>query len=107
MNEFRKVSADNQGNCYVAGTISGMVLFGSLSFSSAGGKDVCLAKYDFKGSLMWVLQGGGANDDEGVTLSSDGAGNCFLAGQFIESASFGRAQVAGNKMQDVFISRIK
>jgi len=107
LNEYRKVSTDAAGNCYVAGTISGDVLFGSIKITSAGGKDACITKYDAKGSLMWVLQGGGEYDDEGMTISADQAGNCYVGGQFSDEASFGRLKFSGWGSLDIFISRIK
>ncbi|MBI4930778.1 MAG: SBBP repeat-containing protein [Bacteroidetes bacterium] len=107
LNEYRKVSTDAAGNCYVAAAISQDVLFGSINITSAGGKDACIVKYDQKGSLMWVLQGGGTEDDEGMTISSDQAGNCYVGGEFNTNGEFGRLKFSGWGLQDIFISRIK
>ena len=107
LNEFRKVSTDAAGNCYAAGSITNNVLFGNISMTSSGGKDACVAKYDTKGNLMWVLQAGGEEEDEAMCVSSDAAGNCFAVGQFTSSATFGRPKFSGWGAQDIFISRIK
>ena len=107
LNEYRKVSVDAMGNSYVAGTLSKDVLFGNIQMTSSGGKDACVAKYDSKGTLMWVLQGGGPLDDEAMTISADPAGNCYVGGEFNTSASFGRLKFSGWGLQDIFISRIK
>ena len=107
LNQYRKVSADAGNNCYVTGSVSGDVLFGTIPITSAGGKDACIVKYDSKGILMWVLQGGGTEDDEGVAIASDAAGNCFVGGQFDTNAAFGRLKFSGWGVQDIFISRIK
>jgi hypothetical protein len=107
LNEYRKVSADAEGNCYVTGSITEDVLFGRINIKSAGGKDACIVKYDSNGSLMWVLQGGGTKDDEGTVISSDAAGNCYVGGIFNAYASFGRLNFSGWLQQDIFISRIK
>ena len=105
--EYRKVSTDANGNCYVAGSIEGDVSFNNTKVSSFGGKDACVVKYDNKGNLMWVLQGGGTDDDEAMSISSDATGVCYVGGQFNNSATFGRAKVNGWALQDIFISRIK
>ncbi|MBI3503187.1 MAG: SBBP repeat-containing protein [Bacteroidetes bacterium] len=105
-NEFRKVSSDINGNAYVVGTISGDVLFGTIKMTSAGEKDASIAKYDSKGSLMWVMQGGGENEDEGMCISTDQAGNCYVGGEFTNAATFGR-KFSGWLLQDIFVSRIK
>ncbi len=107
LNEFRKVSSDAQGNCYVTGTILGSVGFDKVSVTSAGGKDACIAKYDSKGTLMWVQQAGGEDDDEGMCVASDASGNCYAVGQFNTAANFGRHKFSGWGSQDIFISRIK
>ena len=105
--EFRKVSTDGAGNSYVAGSITGDVKFENTAISSMGDKDACIAKYDNKGTLMYVLQGGGTDDDECMSISTDGTGNCYVGGQFNTSATFGKMKFAGWMQQDVFISRIK
>lgn len=107
LSQYRKVSTDAGNNCYVTGTISGDVLFGTIPIKSAGGKDACIVKYDSKGTLMWVLQGGGTEDDEGVSIATDASGNCFVGGEFNTNAEFGRLKFSGWGVQDIFISRIK
>ncbi len=106
-NEFKQVSTDAAGNSYVVGSISDKVKFGNIELTSAGAKDVCIAKYDPKGTLMWVLQGGGEENDEGITISADQSGNCYVGGTFISNATFGRMKFSGWGAQDIFISRIK
>jgi hypothetical protein len=106
-NEYSKVSTDASGSCYVSGFFSSEVLLGTTKITSNGGKDACIAKYDSKGSLMWVLQGGGTEDDEGMCITTDKAGVCYMAGQFNTAASFGRMKVSGWLLNDIFISRIK
>ena len=106
-NEFKQVSVDAAGNSYVVGSISNKVMFGSIELTSAGAKDACVAKYDPKGTLMWVLQGGGEENDEGLSIAVDPGGNCYVGGLFNTSASFGRQKFSGWGLQDIFISRIK
>lgn len=106
-NEFRKVSTDASGNCYVVGAIGENVSIGSIELASNGEKDACIVKYDQKGSLMWALQGGGSESDEGLAISSDAAGNCYVGGLFIDNAIFGRVKLSGINLYDIFISRIK
>jgi hypothetical protein len=105
--EFRKVTSDGAGNIYVAGSISGDVSLEKTSLTSTGDKDACVAKYDPKGNLLWVLQGGGSEDDECMSISSDPAGNCYTGGLFSSAATFGKMKVNGWAQQDIFISRIK
>lgn len=105
--EFHKVSVDAGSNCYVVGSITNSAMFGKTEAKSAGGKDACVAKYDPKGTLMWVIQGGGADNDDGVSIDADAAGNCYMAGQFVNDVTFGRMKFSGWGLQDIFISRLK
>lgn len=107
LNEYRKVTADAAGNCYVAGTISGDVAIENSNVISTGGKDAFIAKYNLKGDLLWTLQGGGIEDDECMTITTDAGGNCYVAGQYISKASFGKQDFSGWAIQDIFISKIK
>lgn len=105
--EYRKVSMDAAGNSFVAGSISGEVLFDNTTITPAGEKDACVAKYGPKGELMWVLQGGGIENDESMSISTDASGNSYVAGQFNTSATFGRMKASGWSLQDIFVSKIK
>lgn len=107
LSEYHKISADAIGNCYVVGSIGMDASIEKIESKNAGGKDVCVAKYDSKGTLMWVLQGGGSEDDYGISITSDAAGNCYIGGQFENNATFGKTKFSGWGMPDIFISRIK
>lgn len=106
LNEFTKVTSDAAGNCYVSGYISGEVTIGNISLKGAA-KDAYVAKFDLKGVLMWVLQGGGENDDETMNIATDASGNCYIAGEFSNAANFGRLKFSGWGLRDIFISKIK
>jgi hypothetical protein len=105
--EFRKVTSDGAGNVYIAGSISGEVSLEKSKVTSVGEKDACVAKYDTKGTLMWVIQGGGEEEDGCMSISSDQAGNCYTGGIFTTEGNFGKMKVTGWAQQDVFLSRIK
>ncbi|TAK59381.1 MAG: T9SS type A sorting domain-containing protein, partial [Bacteroidetes bacterium] len=82
------IGIDNNLNTYIAGSFeSDTIWFDSTNlFVSAGFRDCFLAKYDPNGSWVWAKQAGGEFSDEFISLSVDGAGNCYTAGYY-ESAS--------------------
>jgi len=82
-----KVTPD--GSQYVTGRFSSTIRFGGTTLVSAGGLDMFLAKYGRYGKLLWIVQAGGASDDEGVGVDFDKAGNVYVAGGFTNSATFG------------------
>ena len=67
---------DSDGNIYVAGETSG----GMDGYTSAGGTDIFLVKYDSSGSKQWLKQFGTESDDTEPRVTVDSHGNIYLAG---------------------------
>jgi hypothetical protein len=92
------VKVDRDGNSYVTGAFSATAHFqahhtssGSgtgKSLTSEGGTDSFLAKYGPSGTLQWLIQIGGAGDDEGFDIGFDAARNVYVTGVFTDSATF-------------------
>lgn len=62
---------DNAGNAYVIGNYSGTITFtgaGGGTYTSAGGQDVFVARFDTYGSCTWSTSFGSVNDDEGSAI---------------------------------------
>ena len=87
-----KVGPDNDQ--YVTGSFSSTAKFAHTALVSAGGLDIFLAKYGHFGELLWIVQGGGSDDDSGQSLALDKAGNIYLTGFFTNSATFGSSNGA-------------
>src|SRR5262249_31056901 len=82
------VKTDQFGNQYVTGSFSSGAQFGSQTLSSQGGSDIFLAKYGSGGKLLWIVQAGGIWDDIGFDVALGSAGNVYVTGKVIESATF-------------------
>jgi hypothetical protein len=100
------VKVDRNGNRYVTGAFSATAgfpvraaqtgaTFEAVPFaitrktlSSAGGTDIFLAKYDSTGTLLWLVQAGGSEDDSGFDIAFDAENNAYLTGMFADSAVF-------------------
>lgn len=99
------VKVDQDGNRYVTGDFSATAYFpvkgvvpasgagggtqpAPKSLISQGGTDIFLAKYDRQGNLLWLIQDGGVEDDEGFDLGFDASGNAYMSGVFTDSATF-------------------
>ncbi len=75
--------SDAAGNTYVAGSSSGITVWGTNSVTSLGGygnDDMVLVKYSPTGGVLWVRKAAGSSKEEGRALSLDGAGGVYLAG---------------------------
>jgi hypothetical protein len=85
------VAVTKYGDRYVTGSFSSTASFGGKSLTSAGGADIFLAKYATGGRLLWLIQAGGSGDDAASSLALDPAGNAYVTGWFVGTASFGSA----------------
>lgn len=107
------VAADHLGNIYLTGAFSESASFDSLTLptgalSSAGGKDLFLAKYNSSGKLLWARSAGGVGDDAGLSIVADNDGEVYIAGYFNARASFeGRfvATRSASDTVDLFIAK--
>jgi len=71
------IAADELGQVYVTGRVSGSV-FGP----AAGLSDVFIKKYSESGGVIWATQFGSPAGDEGQDLALDGEGNLLLSAAF-------------------------
>ncbi len=83
------ISVDGSGNVYVAGGFLGQADFGSFRLTSAGDKDVFVAKLDASGNFLWAKGWGGTTRDISGGLAVDGAGNVVSLGTTATVASSG------------------
>lgn len=102
------VAVDPQNNCYVSGSFKNNLTLDSAIFSSAGYRDVFIAKCAPDGSIIWGSAAGGAADDEPSALTTDHLGYCYLTGTFKSpSISFGAWPLTNNSnagFSDIFIA---
>jgi hypothetical protein len=85
------IAAD--GNAVVSGGFFGMVDFdpgpGVVHRTSAGGRDIFLAKFTPGGALVWLRTFGGPGDDIAFkNIAFDGEGKIHITGGFSETADF-------------------
>ena len=86
------ITMDDTGNSYVTGFFSDTATFGSYSLHSSGGlyvTDIFVAKIDAAGNWLWATKAGGINLDIGYEITIDDAGNSFVTGRFMGTATFG------------------
>lgn len=105
----RAVATDPSGFVYATGYIENSNNnFSSTLISSAGNKDIFIAKYNSSGSLIWVKAAGSSGDDQGYDITTDPFGGIYVCGFFNGSATFyGTPNItltsAGSK--DIFLAK--
>ena len=93
--EGNALATDGSGNIIVTGQFAETATFGTTTLTGLGpfpSGDIFIAKYDANGNLLWVRQAGGPGSPAGVNngrdVATDGSGNVFVTGEFINSTTF-------------------
>ena len=96
------VAFDANGNVFITGNFTGTISFGDVTLESAGSGDIFIVKYDAGGDLLWAQQAGGSSDILAHDIAVDNAGNCYIIGDFYDTAIFGDKTTYSTSAQDVF-----
>jgi hypothetical protein len=107
------IDLDALGNIAVSGRFRGVASFGGASFTSAGGSDIFVARYDAAGVHQWSQRFGSdamtpppnvsSIDERGYGVCIDGSGNTFATGTFGGTVDFGGGPFAGVGREEIFI----
>ena len=108
------ITADNNNNIYVTGLFYETAYFSSDSLipglTSAGDRDVFVAKLNSNGHLIWAKGFGGSNKDYANSIAVDNAGNVYTTGVFNGTADFdpgtGAYNLTSKGHDDVFVSKL-
>ncbi len=102
--EGKFIVSDDGGNTHVTGFFEGTSLFGNITLTSSGSRDIFAAKYDDKGDIIWAKKFGGAQGDIGYGISIDTSGNSYVAGSFFGTAQFDTIPMVSANQDDAFIA---
>lgn len=101
------------GEVYVTGFVHGTYNLngsgGTNIYTSAGGSDAFLAKYDASGNHVWSFGLGTAGEEEGLGVALDNSGHVFLNGYFSNTLDTSHGSGTGNLSStgssDLFVAR--
>ncbi|MCK4654640.1 MAG: SBBP repeat-containing protein [Candidatus Cloacimonetes bacterium] len=100
------ITIDNAGNSYVTGVFEDTATFGSYSLTSSGWGDIFVAKMDATGNWLWATKAGGIDDDVGLGITIDDAGNIYMTGYFKDTATFGSYSLTSSGYTDIFVAKL-
>ncbi|HTB32465.1 MAG TPA: T9SS type A sorting domain-containing protein [Bacteroidia bacterium] len=99
------VATDSKGNSFISGFFTDTVNFGGYplftkNYVVGNVGDIFLAKYDPNGNVLWAKAGitpsitsyGELNEN---SIATDTAGNVYIAGEFVDSITFGTTTLSG------------
>jgi hypothetical protein len=99
------VCSDGNGNVYVTGSFEATANLNGTLLTSAGGRDIFIAKYSALGDLLWARRAGGTGDEYGTGITSDAAGNIYVTGAFSDSLQVGAlAKLYSAGAADAFVA---
>ncbi len=101
------IVTDTNRNAYVSGYYESTLTFGSTSLSSAGSKDIFVAKLDTNGNWAWAKSAGSTSSDESYNINIDkNNSNLVITGYFSSSATFGTTTLSSAGSRDPFVAKI-
>lgn len=99
------IDVADQGTVMVAGRFEDSIEFGA-TLTSAGGKDIYLARLDGVGLPEWSRSFGGAGDDEIHDLRVQANGEIVLLGSMSATLDLGGGELVSAGMRDVFVATL-
>jgi hypothetical protein len=106
------IATDKFGNAFITGEFySPTMAIGTNTLnnnSSAGGRDIFVAKYDANGNVVWADSKGGIYVESGYGIATDASGDAYITGSYQElSISFGNTTLLNNSDYfDIYVAKI-
>jgi hypothetical protein len=101
------VAAAANGDLYLIGNFNGTISFGATSLTSAGTKNMFIAKWSqASASFVWVQQAGGSGFDDARAVAVNGT-SVYVVGSFSSPiAQFGSSALTNAGDNDVFVAKL-
>jgi len=101
------VAADAEGGAFLSMSFSGLLDVGGIPATSAGGRDVLVARVSAEGETAWVATAGDTDTQESAAIAAMPGDSAVVGGTFFGSATFGSSALAVSDMtRDVFVAKI-
>jgi hypothetical protein len=100
------LACDLSGNVILAGSFSNTINVGGGIFTSFGGNDIILAKFNSAGTHVWSKQFGDPSTQVPNGVAVDAAGNVYVTGFFQGTVNFGGGGlVSTGGSTDIFLAK--
>jgi hypothetical protein len=102
------VSAESNGNTFVAGSFTNSTLvFGTYTLSGGSGQNTFLVKYDASGNVVWATGSNNPNcSNRPFSVSADGIGNAYITGQYSSAPLvFGSYTLTNSGVKNMFLTK--
>jgi len=104
------ISTMANGTTYITGGFTNDATFGTTTLSTFATPDIYVTTLDVNGNWQWAVQAGDNTyfPDFGQAIGLDTAGNAYIGGYFMGTATFGTITLTspGNPNCDIFVAKI-
>lgn len=100
------LAVDTSGNSYVSGQMSSSFTINGNTFTSTGGRDAFVAKFDSSGTFVWGANGGSTSSENVYGIALDTSNNVFITGNMGGNATFGSNSLTTNGSRDGFLAKL-
>ncbi len=100
------ITSLSDNSSIVTGYFNGTATFGSTTLTSAGSKDVFIAKLDSNGNYLWAKQGGSSSADRGIAITNLSDNSSIVTGEFQGTATFGSTTLTSAGDRDVYVAKL-
>jgi hypothetical protein len=100
------LTTDSDGNAIIVGDLWGSIDFGKSKLTSAGDRDIFLAKFDRSGVCLWSQRYGDQFEQVGIGVDTDASGSIFIASSFNGSLDFGGAALVSRGRYNVALAKL-
>jgi hypothetical protein len=98
------VAVDPDGNVVITGMFDGSIDFGGDTLTSAGNRDIFIAKLNRDGGHIWSKRFGDGSNQAGQSVAVDKQGNVALCGSMEGSVNFGSGELTSGGGTDIFVA---
>ena len=99
------ITTNAAGDIVVAVHYLGTVDFGGGPLTSAGGRDIAIAKFDDSGGHIWSERFGDIDNQYVVRAAIDAEGNIIIAGHFGGTVNFGGGALTSMQSLGIFLAK--
>lgn len=101
------ITVGKDGQVLVTGFFLGDLSVGGAKLQGNGNRDVLVTKLAASdGHPIWARSFGDADDDQGLDISADAAGDILLTGFFSNRPVFGATELRSHGAQDLFVAKL-
>lgn len=103
--EYASVAVDSKDAVVLTATMRGTVDLGGGALTSAGDKDILLAKLGSDGAHAWSKRFGGREPDRPTNVAVDAKDTIAVAGYYADAVDFGGKKLTGKNSAEMFVAR--